>query len=182
MNQRRGNNDWINPQLKRLNLAGEKRVDPGQDTYWSQIEESELTERIGKLVTEVNRAAGSHILSMVDFLPPQKSILRVSFIKGRFKHSMEILIRDSGIVLVFSTRKHAGIDWGRLFSVISLRNRSTVVWEQVIHPGQVVEQNIQAWLSYLLSGLDKKFRLDQMLLASLEHEAGLETALRKISA
>lgn len=182
MNPRRGNDDWINPQLKRLNLAGQKTVNPALDTYWSQIEESELTERIGKLVTEVNRAAGYHILRMVDFLPPQKSILRVSFIKGRYKHSMEILIRDSGIVLLFSTRKHSGIDWLGLFSAISMRNRSTVVWEQVIHPGQIAEQNIQSWLSYLLSGLDKKFRLDQILQASLEHEAGLQEAFRNISA
>jgi hypothetical protein len=63
-----------------------------------------------------------------------------------------------------------------------MRHNSTLVWEQYIYPEEVLEQNIQAWVSYLLSGLDKKFRLDQILNASPTAEADLSEALRKASA
>jgi hypothetical protein len=63
-----------------------------------------------------------------------------------------------------------------------MKDNSTVVWEQIIRPVEVLDQNIQAWLSYLLSGLDKKFRLDQILHASPIPEADLGAALRKASA
>jgi hypothetical protein len=119
---------------------------------------------------------------MVDFLPPQKNVLRVSFDQHRVKHNLEIVIRESGILLMFSTTRRGSTGWGRYVSFRSMRNKSVLVWEEIIHPEEILEQNIQAWVSYLLSGLDKKFRLDQILQASLTAEAGLNAILRKISA
>ena len=160
----------------------ERDEDLAQNTYWRQIEECELTDRVGKLVSEVNRAAGYHVLEMVDFLPPQKNVLRVSFHQRRVKHNMEIAIRESGILLMFSTTRHVPTGWGRYISDHSMKSDSTLVWEQTIHPEEILEQNIQAWLSYLLSGLDKKFRLDQILQASPTTHAGLNAIPRKASA
>ncbi len=182
MSQRRGNEYWINPLLKRFNLVRKTEADLARDTYWRQIEECELADRIGKLVAEVNRAAGHHILEMLDFLPGQKNVLRITFDRQRIKHSLEIVIRESGVVLMFSTRKRVSVGWGRYISTHSMRHNSTLVWEQYIYPEEVLEQNIQAWVSYLLSGLDKKFRLDQILNASPTAEADLSEALRKASA
>jgi hypothetical protein len=182
LNQRRGNENWINPLLNRLDLVRKREEDLAQNTYWRQIEECELADRIGKLISEVNRAAGYHVLEMVDFLAPQKNVLRVSFHQDRVKHNLEIVIRESGILLMFSTTRHVSSGWGRYVSIHSKKNNSTLVWEQTIHPEEILEQNIQAWLSYLLSGLDKKFRLDQILQASPTTHAGLNAILRKASA
>lgn len=182
MNQRHGNEYWINPLLERLDLVRENEDQP-RDGYWRQIEDCELVERVGKLIVEVNRAAGYRILGMVDFLPPQKNILRVSFERGQVKHNLEVVIRASGIFLMFSTTRRNATGWRRYFSTYTVRkNNSTLVWEQIIHPGEISEQNIQAWISYLLSGLDKKFRLDQILHASLGPGAALSESLRKASA
>ena len=74
VNQRRGNEDWINPLLKRFDLVRKREKDLARDTCWKQIEESELSERIGRLVIEVNRVAGYRVLEMVDFLAPQKIV------------------------------------------------------------------------------------------------------------
>jgi hypothetical protein len=63
-----------------------------------------------------------------------------------------------------------------------MKSDSTLVWEQTIHPEEISERNIQAWISYLLSGLDKKFRLDQILHDSPFPEADLSADLRKASA
>ena len=182
LNQRHGNEYWINPLLERLDLVRENEDQP-RDGYWRQIEDCELVERVGKLIVEVNRAAGYRILGMVDFLPPQKNILRVSFERGQVKHNLEVVIRASGIFLMFSTTRRNATGWRRYFSTYAVRkNNSTLVWEQIIHPGEISEQNIQAWISYLLSGLDKKFRLDQILHASLAPGAALSESLRKASA
>lgn len=181
MNQRHGNENWINPLLKRLNLLpNEEPITP--DAYWKQIEDCELAERVGKIVSEINRAAGYHVLEMLEFLPPQKNILRISFERHRVKHNLEIVIRDSGIVLMFSTRRRISIGWGRYVASYSSKSDSALVWEEVISPEEVLDENIQAWLSYLLSGLDKKFRLDQILHASSNSQAELSASLRKASA
>ncbi len=182
MNQRRGNGDWIIPHLERLKLASERKTDPGKEIFWSQVENFELTERVGKLVTEVNRRVGYHLLRMVDYLPQQKDILRVSFEERQVKHSMEISIQEPGIVLMFSSKKLSRSILSRFFSSNPEEVRSTVVWEQVIRPQEILDQNIQGWLSYLLSGLDKRFRLDQILQASLENEARFEAGIQKLSA
>lgn len=182
MSQRRGNEYWINPLLQRLNLVRKSEADLARDACWRQIEECELSDRIGRIVSEVNRAAGYHILEMLDFLPPQKNVLRVSFDRQRVKHSLEVVIRESGIVLMFSTRRRVSIGWGRYISTRSMRHSSTLVWDQIIHPEEILDQNIQAWISYLLSGLDKKFRLDQILHASSTADDEVSAAFRKASA
>ncbi len=182
MSQRRENEYWINPLLKRFDLVRQREEDLARDAYWRQIEDCELAERIGRVVIEVNRAAGYRVLEMVDFLPPQKNVVRVSFERNRVKHNLEVAIRESGIALMFSTSRRIPTGWGRFLSINSVRNHSTLVWEQTIHPAEILERHLQAWISYLLSGLDKKFRLDQMLHASQAPDAVLDAALRKISA
>ena len=184
MDQKHNNENWINPLLKRLDLLREGEANLPRNAYWRQIEECELVERIGRLVAEVNRAAGYRVLEMVDFLPPQKSVLRVSFDRQPVKHSLEIAIRDGGIVLMFSTRTRFSSAWRHIVSAFSntKKRNSTIVWEQTIHPEEMLEQNLQAWISFLLSGLDKRFRLDQMLQASAATSTDLNAVLRKISA
>jgi hypothetical protein len=184
LEQRRGNENWINPLLQRLDLVREGEANLPRNACWRQIEACELVERIGRLVAEVNLAAGYRILEMVDFLPPQKNVLRVSFDRQGVKHSLEIVIRNDGIVLMFSTRKRFATAWRHIVSRFSKprRRNSTVVWEQTIHAEEILEQNIQAWVSFLLSGLDKKFRLDQILHASATTDTDLNAALHKISA
>jgi hypothetical protein len=180
--RQRGNAQWINPLLTRLNLVRKREQDSDRINFWKQIEDSELADRVGRLVAEINAAAGYHVLEMLDFLPPQKNVLRVSFERKRVKHNLEIAIRDYGIALMFSKTRRVLTGWERYIPGHSMRDSSTLVWEQVIHPAEVVEPNIQAWLSYLVSGLDKQFRLDQILHASSEAQADKSASLRKVSA
>lgn len=182
MNHRHGNGHWINPLLTRLNLVRKADEESDPAAFWRQIEEFELVERIGRLVAEVNGAAGYHILEMMDYLPPQKNVLRVSFERHRTKHIMEVSIRESGIFLMFSTTKRPSTGWERYLPPYSPRDNSNLVWEQEIYPEEVLERNMQAWLSYLLSGLDKEFRLDQILHTSTTPEAELSANFRKLSA
>ena len=182
MNQRRGNDQWINPLLTKLKLIQAKDENADPRHYWKSIEECQLLERIGRVVGEINGAAGYHILEMVEYLPPQKKVFHINFDRNRVQHRMELVLRNDGILLVFSYAKHVSARWDRYFPQSSMKDNSTVVWEQFIHPEEILEQNIQAWLSYLLSGLDKQFRLDQILHGFKPPDAGLSAALRKVSA
>jgi hypothetical protein len=182
VSQRRGNEYWINPPLEKFNLVRKKEEDIVRKGYWDRIEKCELSDRIGKVVGEVNRAAGYHILEIVDFLPPQKNVLRISFDRRRIKHYLELVIRPNGVVLMFSTGRRLATVWGRIISPTRSTRHTALIWEEAIEPEEILDQNIQAWISYLLSGLDKKFRLDQILHASPEAESELSEALRKASA
>ena len=178
----RENDHWINPLLTQLNLIDikEATVDPRHN--WKKIEESQLVERIGRIVAEINGAAGYQILEMLEYLPPQKKVLRVSFDKTRVQYNIDLALRNEAILLLFSTAKHFSSGWERYFPQSSMRDNSTVEWEQVIHPGEILAHHIQSWFSYLLSGLDRKFRPDVVGSALPDEDADLSAALRKASA
>ena len=182
MNREQRNSFWITPLLTRLRLipAKEENADPRK--YWDSVEECQLLERIGKVVGEINDAAGYHLLEMQEYLPPQKMFFHITFDRNRVQYKMEVVLRNDGIVLVFSSAKHVSARWDRYFPQSSRKDNSIIAWEQIIHPAEILEQNIQAWLSYLLSGLDKQFRLDQILNGITPPEANLSAALRKVSA
>jgi hypothetical protein len=182
VSQRRGNEYWINPLLQKFNLVRKKEEDIVRKGFWDRIEKCELSDRVGKVVAEVNRTAGYHILEIVDFLPPQKNVLRISFDRRRIKHYLELAIRQGGVVLMFSTGRRLPTGWGRILSSTRSTRHTTLIWEEAVEPEEILDQNIQAWISYLLSGLDKKFRLDQILHASPDAESELNEALRKASA
>jgi hypothetical protein len=182
LNPRRGNDHWINPLLTRLNLIPSKEVNTDTWHHWKSIEDCQLLERIGTVVAEINDAASYHVLDMQEYLPPQNTVLRISFDRSRLQYKMELVLRDESILLEFSTAKHISARWDRYFPQSTRKDNSTIVWEQIIRPEEVLDQHIQAWLSYLLSGLDKHFRLDQILRASSNAETDLSAALRKASA
>ncbi len=182
LNPKRGDDHWINPLLTQLDLIQRKDANADPKQHWKNIEDCKLLERIGSVVEEINDAAGYHVLEMLEYLPPQKRVVHVGFERNRVQHKMEILLQTDGILLIFSSSKWGSNRWDRYFPQSLKKDNSVIVWEQIIRPSEILEENIQAWLSYLLSGLDKQFRLDQILRASTVAETALSAALRKASA
>jgi hypothetical protein len=182
LNREQRKNLWINPLLTQLKLVRKPEEKPDPNAYWDLIEASQLPERVGRIAAEINEAAGYHLLETLFFLPPQKSVLSVRFDRSRAKHSMDITIRESEIALRFSTSKRIAFGWERYFSSDSSGEGSTLVWEQVIRPEEVLEEHIQNWLTYLLSELNKEFRPDLASSSVGSAEADLTAALRKASA
>jgi hypothetical protein len=182
MDQRRGTNHWINPLLTKLNLIQAKEMDADFRHYWSQIEECQLLERIGGVIAEINGAAGYHVLELIEFLPPQKKVIRVSFDRNRVRYNMEIVLRSDGILLLFSTSRRFSAGWDRYFHQTSMRHNSAVSWEQMVKPEEILERDIQVWFSYLLSGLEKRFRPDNQEQLIEASNSVLDTAFRKASA
>ena len=150
--------DRINPIFAQLDLArrNEAPVDPR--LYRAQIEECQLPERIGKIVSELNRAAGYHLLEMVEFLPPQKTVLRVSFSKYQTDYEMEIVLGEHSAAVVFYSLKETSKRWVRHFSVFTRRRNRTTFFDLDFRAAEIREENINNWFSYLLSGFEKKFK------------------------
>jgi len=182
LSQRFENDQWINPLLSQLKLIEMKDVIVDPRHLWEKIEENHLLERISKLVAEINTAAGNHILEMLEFLPPQKKVLVINFGKNGVQHKMEVTLENEGIFITFGTAKRFSTGWERYFSQNSRKDNYAVAWEQAIHPAEILSKDIQNWFTYLLSGLNKKFRPDLLLSSVDSTESGLSATLRKASA
>lgn len=182
MNGDQRNKLWINPLLTQLKLVRKTNEATDAGSSWKQVELSELPDRIGRIAAEINEAAGYHLLESLYYLPPQKTVLCIRFDRNRNKHSMEVEVRDNETILKFSTSKQVSFGWERYFSSDPLSSNYTVVWEQAIQPAEIVDEHVQGWLTYLLSGLDKEYRPDQMFPSAASEESGLSAALRKASA
>lgn len=183
MDQRCGNHHgWINPLLKRLDLDQKSDDNIDFEKYRTHLEESRLTERIGQIVSTINKAAGYHLLESSDYLPPQKKVLRIAFDKGRILHVMDVTLQDNGVTLVFCSIKKLPGAWEGYLPRYSRGDNAAILLELVIRPAEVTEENIQMWLSYLLSGLNKKFKPSIEAQAADASDVLRNTKFRKASA
>lgn len=182
MNREQRKNLWINPLLTQLKLIRKDEVTPDPTSAWEQIEDSHLTERVGRIAAEINETAGYHLLETLYYLPPQKNVISVRFDRNRAKHSFEIVIREEEVWMKFTTTRHVAFGWERYFSSDPAGAAANVVWEQPLRTEQVLEEHIQGWLTYLLSELSKEFRPDIFESSTTNAQNDLSAALRKASA
>src|ERR1700694_6191266 len=90
-------NDWINSLLIRRNLLQPKKENfVDLKACWAQIEECQLAERLRQIVADVNGAAGYYILELQDYLPPQRTILRIRFYKQDTEYVGSLRQRNPG--------------------------------------------------------------------------------------
>jgi hypothetical protein len=179
VNRANRDNPWIDPLLDQLKLV-RKIESTDLSASWKQIEAAHLPDRIGRIASEINETAGYHLLESLYFLPPQRNVLRVRFYRNPIKHHMEIVIRGNDIFLKFSTSKHLSFGLERYFATDHFKRSSTLVWQDVIQPEEILDEHIQGWLTYLLSGLNKEFRPDLFLSSDATSE--LNALVRKASA
>ena len=156
--KQKSNQKWINSLLTQLDLVRRDEGLVDLNLYWDQLEQCHLPERIRKVVGDVNGAAGYHVLELLDFLPPQTTVLHVAFSTKRFKHVMEIELNERGATVVFFSLRKFYEAWERYFPSRTRRSDRTTVLELDIHPAEILEENIESWFSYLLSGFDKSFK------------------------
>jgi hypothetical protein len=174
-----GHQSWISPLLTHLNLVREEQFLADFRSYRTQMEECQLPERIRRVVANVNGAAGYHVLELLDFLPPQKTVLRISYSKEHTRHSMEIVARESGAAALFYRKKSD--KWERFFPNHSRKGVRVTVFEQDFHPAEILEEDIQSWISYLLSGFEKKFKPSEKLQLSEKSDLRMNAAVGKAS-
>ena len=175
---------WIDTLLSQLDLVEKREVQADLRPQWSRLEESQLPERIRNIIADVNGAAGYHLLELLDFLPPQKTVLRLSFSKNHTEHVMEIEVDENGSSLVFySVAKNPDL-WERYFRNHSRKANRVTCLELDLHPSEILEADVRAWVAYVLSGFKNKFKptLNCQSSASSAAEIDLNAFLDKASA
>jgi hypothetical protein len=99
------------------------------------------------------------LIELLDFLPPQKTVLRVSFSEEGTGNKMEIVVREHSAAVVSRSRKEiSGARALYLPKSPRVRNRTTFV-DLDFPAAEILEENIERWFSYLLSRFESKYRL-----------------------
>ena len=180
--KQKSNQKWINSLLTQLDLMRRDEGLVDLNLYWDQLEQCHLPERIRKVVGDVNGAAGYHVLELLDFLPPQTTVLHVAFSKNRYKHIMEIELSERGATVVFYSLKKFHDAWERYFPNRARKSNRTTVLELDFHAAEVLEENIESWFSYLLSGFEKNFKPNPKQPLSAGSELRMSAVAGKASA
>ena len=158
MNSHKGaSSGWIGSLVKELDLVKEKDPVVDLSRFRTQLEECQLPERIRETVATVNGEVGYHALSLLDFLPPQRSVLRLSFSKKRTEYIMEIVLRTSGPAVVFHSVTGAPGAWERYLHGYSRSVGSHIAFNQNFKPAEITNETMRVWFSFLLSGFNRKF-------------------------
>jgi hypothetical protein len=150
---------WISSVLKQRNLLQPKEEQPVDlKPCWARIEECHMMERIEQMVADINRAAGYYMLELQEYLPPQKMILSIRFSKRFAEYVLEIMAREdgAGAVAFYSLSKVYDL-WEHYFRNQPQRNPS-ISLEFEFQPAEILNDDLQRWVSYLLSGFDKKLK------------------------
>jgi hypothetical protein len=176
------NQKWINSLLTQLDLVQKNEALVDLKSYWDQLEQCHLPERIRRVVADVNGAAGYHVLELLDFLPPQKTVLHIAFSKNRYKHVMEIALCERGTTVVFYTLRRFSDAWERYFPNHVRNSNPTKVLELDFHAAEVLEENIESWFSYLLSGFEKSYKPNPKQALSERPALRMSAAAGKLSA
>lgn len=143
--------------VKELDLVERKDSVVDLSPFRSQLEESQLPERIRQIVAAINGEAGYQALYLLDFLPPQRSVLRLSFSKKRTEYIMEIVLRSSGPAVVFHSVTGAPGAWERYLHGYSRSIGSHIAFNQNFKPAEITDEIMRVWFSFLLSGFNGKF-------------------------
>jgi len=148
--------DWVGSLVKNLDLV---HKDPTADLsrFRTLLEESHLPERIRQTAETVNKEVGYHALYLLDFSPPQRSILYLSFSKKKSEYIMEIVLRTAGPSVVFHSVTRAPGAWERYLYGYSRTSGSRIAFNQNFNPAEITDETVRIWFSFLLSGFDKKF-------------------------
>jgi hypothetical protein len=152
-------NDWINSLLIQNLVHPEEENSVDLKSSRAQIEECQMTERMRQMVADINRAAGYYMLELQEFLPPQRTILRIGFSKRFAEYVLEIVDRDGDVaaVVFYSLSKIYEL-WEQCFPNLSRFRKPSISLELDILPAEIRNDDLQRWFTYLLSGFKNKFK------------------------
>jgi hypothetical protein len=159
-NNIKAQNDWVNSLLTQQNLVQPKKENSVDlEPCWAQIEESRMVERMGQMVGDINRAAGYYMLELQDFLPPQRTILSIRFSKRYAEYVLEIVAREGGVAsVVFHSLSKVFAFWEHYFGNQSRLRKPSISFQLDFHPAEILDDDLQRWFSYLLSGFKNKLK------------------------
>ena len=152
------NSSWIGSLVKEIKLIKEKEPVGDLDRFRAQLDKYQIPERIRQTAAAINEEIGYQALYLLDFLPPQHSVVRLSFSKNKTEYIMKIVLRTSGPAVVFQSVTGVHGSWQRYIYKVSHAVGSNVAFKQTFMPAKITDEIMRGWFRFLLSGFDKKFK------------------------
>ena len=154
------NGRWIGSRVKKLDVVREKAPGVDFNGFRAELDKYQLAERIRQTAAAINEEIGYQALYVLDFLPPQHSVVRVSISKNKNEYIMKIVLRASGPAVVFhSVTRGYGL-WRKFIYRVSHSAGSHIAFEQNFTPATITDEIIRGWFCFLVSRFEKKFKPD----------------------
>ncbi len=150
--------NWVKPLLKSMGLVGSTDAAEHFLNLRMEIEKSGLVKNVTEITSQINSEANNRILDVHEFLPPARSIARVSFSKNRVDYILEIVVRLAGPKVVFYTSRKARVGFQVFFGGDPVAASCKVELSLPIRPELVTAGDLQLWFVYLLSSFKEKFK------------------------
>lgn len=128
--------------------------------FRDQLEKSEFLKMMQSTCDLINTEARGLVINAQAYLPPGVRVRTFSFLRGKYKHIMQVELVGSKTVVAFLTQRKKGVlsrvsYW--MYGSSSRAAQGKVKLVSAIRPEEVTEANIEEWFIYLLSGLDRAF-------------------------
>ena len=153
------NDGWIGSLVKETKLIKEKEPVVDLDSVRALLETYQIPERIRQTVTAINEEIGYQALYLLDFLPPQRSVVRLSFFKKKTEYIMKIVLRTNGPAVVFQSVTGAHGSWRHYIYKVSHAGGSHVAFKRAFIPAKITDEIIRGWFRFLVllpSNLDSQ--------------------------
>jgi hypothetical protein len=147
-------NSWIDNALEKYHLR-EDVIDEAQaDQYRLVIGRSRLLERMDAIAGAINLRAGRGLIFTETFQQPHCVFRRCSVDKEEIESSMALVIKLEGPTMIFTSSNLR--PWLRrigYYRRFGIQDSGKVKCELAIDPERINDTDLQAWFTYLLSGL-----------------------------
>jgi hypothetical protein len=173
---------WINPLLEKLELARPKSNPIDIRILWAELEEYHLPDRIHTVTANINHEAGYHVLNLLDYLPPQRSVVRVVYPKNKFEFVMAIVLLANGPAVTFHSARVVVSRWDRYIPGRSSSREHPNEMIRGFRAPEVTDRIIQEWFSFLLSGFSREFEGALRAPMSARGDSRINSLFRKASA
>src|SRR5579863_337428 len=140
------NSNWIGSLVRKLNLnKKEKEPRADLDNFRTQLDKYEIPERIRQTAAAINEEIGYQALYLLDFLPPQHSVVRISFSKNKTEYVMKIVLRASGPAVVFHSLTGRYGSWRHYIYKVSHSTGSHLAFQQNFMPAAITDEIMRSW-------------------------------------
>jgi hypothetical protein len=150
--------NWVKPVLKQMGLADSSGTAEDLSRFREAIEEFKIVDGIREIAGQINSEANSHIIEILEFLPPARSIARVRFSRDNASYFFEIVIRPAGPKAVFYTPKKVRTSLQRLLGGDAAPPNFKVELSLPFRPDTITHGDLRFWFVYLISGFKEEFR------------------------
>jgi hypothetical protein len=152
------NSRRIGSLIKELYIVREQEPSVDLNGFRAQLDKYQLPERIRQTAAAINEEIGYQALYLLDFLPPQHSVVRVSISKNKNEYIMKIVLRASGPAVVFHSVTRGYGSWRKFIYKVSRSAGWHIAFEQNFMPATITDEIIWGWFCFLISGFEKKFK------------------------